>query len=180
MGFPEFLNQAERRQSGSCRRACRTYRLIALRSPASRSGAARGKMPSRTARYCLAPAEGHAGARRISRSPTRRCREPGDGEVLVRGIYLSLDPYMRGRISDVRSYATAGRDRRGHRRPRRRSGRGLARSALQEGDYVFGGLAGRLQRGAGERPAQLDPARGAALDRARGARHAGHDRLFRA
>ena len=29
----------------------------------------------------------------------------GDGEALVRGIYLSLDPYMRGRISGVRSYA---------------------------------------------------------------------------
>jgi len=31
--------------------------------------------------------------------------EPQDGEVLLRGIYLSLDPYMRGRISGVRSYA---------------------------------------------------------------------------
>ena len=31
--------------------------------------------------------------------------EPGDSEVLLRGIYLSLDPYMRGRISGVRSYA---------------------------------------------------------------------------
>src|ERR1700730_19377277 len=31
--------------------------------------------------------------------------EPGPGEVLLRGIYLSLDPYMRGRISGVRSYA---------------------------------------------------------------------------
>src|SRR5207302_5708610 len=31
--------------------------------------------------------------------------DPGDGEVLVRGIYLSLDPYMRGRISGTRSYA---------------------------------------------------------------------------
>ena len=31
--------------------------------------------------------------------------EPGSGEVLLRGIYLSLDPYMRGRISGVRSYA---------------------------------------------------------------------------
>src|SRR3954463_14482980 len=32
--------------------------------------------------------------------------EPDDGEVLLRGIYLSLDPYMRGRISGQRSYAT--------------------------------------------------------------------------
>jgi hypothetical protein len=31
--------------------------------------------------------------------------EPQDGEVLLRGLYLSLDPYMRGRISGVRSYA---------------------------------------------------------------------------
>jgi NADPH-dependent curcumin reductase len=31
--------------------------------------------------------------------------EPPDGHVLLRGIYLSLDPYMRGRISGVRSYA---------------------------------------------------------------------------
>src|ERR1700687_4528827 len=30
---------------------------------------------------------------------------PEDGEVLCRTIYLSLDPYMRGRISGVRSYA---------------------------------------------------------------------------
>ena len=31
--------------------------------------------------------------------------EPSDGQVLLRGIYLSLDPYMRGRISGQRSYA---------------------------------------------------------------------------
>jgi NADPH-dependent curcumin reductase CurA len=31
--------------------------------------------------------------------------EPGEGQVLLRGTYLSLDPYMRGRISGVRSYA---------------------------------------------------------------------------
>lgn len=30
---------------------------------------------------------------------------PKDGEVLLRSIYLSLDPYMRGRMSDVASYA---------------------------------------------------------------------------
>jgi NADPH-dependent curcumin reductase CurA len=30
---------------------------------------------------------------------------PKDGEVLTRIIYLSLDPYMRGRISGARSYA---------------------------------------------------------------------------
>lgn len=30
---------------------------------------------------------------------------PGDGEVLLRTIYLSLDPYMRGRMSAAKSYA---------------------------------------------------------------------------
>jgi len=30
---------------------------------------------------------------------------PGPGEVLVRSHYLSLDPYMRGRMSEARSYA---------------------------------------------------------------------------
>jgi NADPH-dependent curcumin reductase len=70
--------------------------------------------------------------------------EPGEGEVLLRGIYLSLDPYMRGRISAARSYATpvdlgavvegrvvgqvaASRD------PRYR-----------EGDYAFGGYGWQL------------------------------------
>jgi NADPH-dependent curcumin reductase CurA len=32
---------------------------------------------------------------------------PKDGEILSRTIYLSLDPYMRGRISGVRSYAAS-------------------------------------------------------------------------
>ncbi|MEV7397674.1 NADP-dependent oxidoreductase [Aeromicrobium sp. NPDC092404] len=31
--------------------------------------------------------------------------EPADGEVLLRTIYLSLDPYMRGRMSAAKSYA---------------------------------------------------------------------------
>ena len=30
---------------------------------------------------------------------------PGDGEVLVKTIYLSVDPYMRGRINPAKSYA---------------------------------------------------------------------------
>jgi len=29
---------------------------------------------------------------------------PADGEVLVRNIYMSVDPYMRGRMNDVKSY----------------------------------------------------------------------------
>jgi NADPH-dependent curcumin reductase CurA len=31
--------------------------------------------------------------------------EPGEGEVLLRNVYLSLDPYMRGRMSAAKSYA---------------------------------------------------------------------------
>lgn len=31
--------------------------------------------------------------------------EPKQGEVLLRAVYLSLDPYMRGRMSDAKSYA---------------------------------------------------------------------------
>ena len=30
---------------------------------------------------------------------------PGEGQILVRHHYLSLDPYMRGRMNDARSYA---------------------------------------------------------------------------
>src|SRR5262245_3790581 len=31
---------------------------------------------------------------------------PGDGEVLVKNEWLSLDPYMRGRMNDVKSYVS--------------------------------------------------------------------------
>src|ERR1700687_2608426 len=31
--------------------------------------------------------------------------EPGEGEVLLRTLYLSLDPYMRGRMNEAKSYA---------------------------------------------------------------------------
>ena len=38
---------------------------------------------------------------RLEEAPVPR---PADGEVLVRNLWLSLDPYMRGRMSDARSY----------------------------------------------------------------------------
>lgn len=65
--------------------------------------------------------------------------EPHDGQVLVRGIYLSLDPYMRGRISGARSYAKPvdiGAVIEG-----RVVGRIVASraSGFNEGDYVYGG-----------------------------------------
>src|SRR5258705_13562899 len=31
--------------------------------------------------------------------------QPKDGEVLVKNLWLSLDPYMRGRMNDTKSYA---------------------------------------------------------------------------
>jgi NADPH-dependent curcumin reductase len=33
--------------------------------------------------------------------------QPAEGEVLVKNLWLSLDPYMRGRMSDARSYVKA-------------------------------------------------------------------------
>ena len=39
-------------------------------------------------------------------SETTAVPTPGDGEVLVRTIYLSLDPYMRGRMTDAKSYVS--------------------------------------------------------------------------
>ncbi|MDU8928129.1 NADP-dependent oxidoreductase [Alisedimentitalea sp. MJ-SS2] len=36
---------------------------------------------------------------------TRDIPTPGEGEVLVRVHYMSLDPYMRGRMNDAKSYA---------------------------------------------------------------------------
>ncbi|MEV5833317.1 NADP-dependent oxidoreductase [Nocardia sp. NPDC052112] len=39
------------------------------------------------------------------RIETATLPEPGEGEVLLRTLYLSLDPYMRGRMSAAESYA---------------------------------------------------------------------------
>jgi NADPH-dependent curcumin reductase len=36
---------------------------------------------------------------------TSELAEPADGEVIVRHHYLSLDPYMRGRMNEAKSYA---------------------------------------------------------------------------
>src|SRR5690242_21186543 len=70
--------------------------------------------------------------------------DPGAGEILVRGIYLSLDPYMRGRISGARSYAKpvdVGAVIEG-----RVVGQ-IARSrdpGFREGDFVYGGYGWQL------------------------------------
>jgi NADPH-dependent curcumin reductase CurA len=36
---------------------------------------------------------------------TRELPDPGDGEILVRNRWMSVDPYMRGRMSTAKSYA---------------------------------------------------------------------------
>ena len=85
--------------------------------------------------------------------------DPGDGEVLVRGIYLSLDPYMRGRISGVRSYAqpvAVGAVMEG-----RVVGEvmGSRDPAFRAGDYVLGGYGWQLYSAVpGQRLLKLDPA----------------------
>jgi NADPH-dependent curcumin reductase len=85
--------------------------------------------------------------------------DPAEGEVLVRGIYLSLDPYMRGRISAARSYAKPveiGAVMEG-----RVVGQ-VARSrdpAFREGDYVVGGSGWQLYSAVpGKGLFKLDPA----------------------
>lgn len=48
--------------------------------------------------------------------------QPQEGEVLVKAIWLSLDPYMRGRMNDVQSYAPS----------------------VQLGSVIVGGVVGRV------------------------------------
>jgi NADPH-dependent curcumin reductase len=85
--------------------------------------------------------------------------DPAEGEVLVRGIYLSLDPYMRGRISGQRSYARpveVGAVMEG------RVVGEVARSldpGFRAGDYVLGGFGWQLYSAVpGTGLLKLDPA----------------------
>jgi NADPH-dependent curcumin reductase CurA len=84
--------------------------------------------------------------------------DPADGEALVRGIYLSLDPYMRGRISEVRSYAKPvdiGAVMEG-----RVVGQVVRSRApgFREGDYVYGGYGWQLYSAVlGKDLIKLDP-----------------------
>src|SRR5215469_11104205 len=85
--------------------------------------------------------------------------DPAQGEVLVRGIYLSLDPYMRGRISGQRSYARpveVGAVMEG------RVVGEVARSgdpAFRPGDFVLGGFGWQLYSAVpGRSLLKLDPA----------------------
>ena len=55
----------------------------------------------------------------IKESPVPLIRH---GEVLIQILWLSLDPYMRGRMSSAKSYA----------------------ASLNEGDVIVGGAVGRV------------------------------------
>jgi NADPH-dependent curcumin reductase CurA len=66
---------------------------------------------------------------------TAEIPKPKDGECLVQGLYLSVDPYMRGRMRDAPSYA----------------------APVQIGEVMFGGVVGRVveSRYAGLRPGDI-------------------------
>jgi NADPH-dependent curcumin reductase CurA len=85
--------------------------------------------------------------------------ELGEGQVLLGGIYLSLDPYMRGRISGQRSYAKPTEI--GDVIEGRVVGQ-VARSrhpAFREGDYAFGGYGWQTYSAVdGSTLTKLDPA----------------------
>ena len=59
-------------------------------------------------------------------------RPPDPGEVVLKTLYLSLDPYMRGRMSDAESYA----------------------APMQVGDVMVGGTVSQVVESASE---DLDP-----------------------
>ena len=60
--------------------------------------------------------------------------EPGDGEVLVRNVFVSVDPYMRSRMSGVRTYVPP----------------------YEVGDVIVGGTVGRVVASRHERFAEGD------------------------
>ena len=85
--------------------------------------------------------------------------DPAEGEVLVRGIYLSLDPYMRGRISGQRSYSRpvdVGAVIEGRVVGEVMRSRDLG---FRAGDYVLGGFGWQLYSAVpGQSLLKLDPA----------------------
>ena len=105
---------------------------------------------------------------------------PGAGEVLLRTIWLSLDPYMRGRMSDGPSYAPAGAGRRRDGRRHGQRGDRLEQSRFRQGRHRA--VARRLADACDLRrqgPCQNRSEDRADLDRGRRARHARHDGLHR-
>ena len=62
-------------------------------------------MPTASRRFVLARRPDGALDESIFRLEPQTLPDPADGEVLVRTEWLSIDPYMRGRVSEARSYA---------------------------------------------------------------------------
>lgn len=86
---------------------------------------------------------------------------PADGEVLVRNLYMSVDPYMRGRMSDAKSYAA------GFELGATLNGGAIGQivssnfEGLDEGDIVQNGLGWRTMfTAAGGSLQKLEPAEG--------------------
>ncbi len=52
--------------------------------------------------------------------------EPGPGQVQVRNLWMTVDPYMRGRMNDAKSYAAPFELGQAMNGGARRSGAGLA------------------------------------------------------
>ena len=69
--------------------------------------------------------------------------EMGDGDVLVRNVFMSVDPYMRGRMNDAKSYVPP------FQIGQPLDGRAVGQvvesrhAELQVGDYVSSGLGWR-------------------------------------
>ena len=107
--------------------------------------------------------------------------DPADGQVLIRNAYFSVDPYMRPRMNDVRSYVapfTLGEAMTGGAVGRVAASRD---SRYAEGDWVLHQLGWRewaLSDGASAAAGR--PWHGARVDVARRPRHARVHRLVRA
>ena len=77
----------------------------------------------------------------------RELGEPEEGRLLVRNLFMSVDPYMRGRMNDAKSYV-----------PPYELGKAMYGGAV--GEVVAGGEPGLVVHGLGWREAALiDPAR---------------------
>ncbi len=61
--------------------------------------------PTRNRRVVLAARPQGAPTAATFRLESVAVPDPADGQLLIRNLFLSLDPYMRGRISDAPSYA---------------------------------------------------------------------------
>ena len=127
------------------------------------------------------PAAGLAGGR--GRRARRRAgaRAPAAGEVLVRNAFVSVDPYMRGRMNDAASYAAPYRLGQGDVGRRGRARAGVRRRALPGGRRRAARVRLAHPRGrAGPRPGARRRDRRAADRLPRRPRHARPDGLGRA